>query len=320
MRVHEDPARLSPNDFTNPVVTIGVFDGLHIGHRKLLAELREWAGQLGGQSLVITFRAHPRTVVSRSGPTHITSLPHRLMLLERQGIDACLLLEFTPALADMSAENFSREFLVERIGIKGLLVGFDSRIGRGGEGTPERMAEISGHLGFELRQFPAVEMDGETVSSTLVREKIVAGELAEAEKMLGRPVTVYGRVVKGEGRGRKLGFPTANLDLHHEARPPSGVYAGIAILPEAQMPALVSIGSRPTFHPESDRETIEVHIPGYEGDLYGRDMEVRFVCRIRQQRSFGNARELVERMQKDAQELEQLMRRTDSGQKQGNSC
>ena len=312
MRVYEDPAALRPAEFTSPVVTVGVFDGLHAGHRELLSELRAWAARAAGESVVITFRAHPRAVLSRSGPTHITSLQHRLLLLEREGIDACILLDFTPELGRMSAEEFTRVFLVERLEAKGLLMGFDSRIGRGGEGTPEMMVGTGERLGIEVRRFDAVELEGEVVSSTRIREHIIAGRLEMAGEMLGRAVTVLGTVVRGEGRGRSLGFPTANLDLHHEARPPAGVYAAEALLEEERMPALVSIGSRPTFHPGAGTEIIEVHIPGFEGDLYGRDMEVRFLAKIREQRDFPGAAELIERMKEDARELRRLTGRKDT--------
>ncbi len=307
MRTYEDPTGLHPGDFANPVASVGVFDGLHTGHRKLLSELRGWAAQLNGQSVVVTFRAHPREVIARSGPTYITSLPHRLLLLEREEIDVCVLLDFTRELAATSAEEFSRRFLTERLGLKGLLMGFDSRIGRGGEGTPEVMTGIGEKLGFEVRRFGPVEFDGDVVSSTRVREEIIAGNLEAARNMLGRRVTVLGTVVEGEGRGHKLGFPTANLDLHHEARPPSGVYGAIAVFSDTQRPALVSIGRRATFHPDSAGEIIEVHIPHFHGDLYGHDMEVRFIAKIREQRHFGSAAELVERMKKDAQELQRLL-------------
>jgi riboflavin kinase/FMN adenylyltransferase len=307
MRVYEDAVKLRPGDFVNPVAAVGVFDGLHVGHCRLLSELCRWAGRVDGESVAITFRVHPRAVITRSGPTHITSLKHRLLLLGREGVDACLVLDFTPGLAGMTAGEFSRLFLVERLSAKGLLMGFDTRIGHRGEGTPEQMARIGSRLGFTVRTFPAVEIDGEAVSSTRIRRHILAGELVLAEKMLGRPVTVLGTVVKGEGRGRKLGFPTANLNLHHEARPPTGVYAAFAIFDDSKLPALVSIGSRPTFHPDATGETIEVHIPGFEGDLYGRDMEVRFISKIREQRDFPTPGELVKRMREDARELKRLL-------------
>jgi riboflavin kinase/FMN adenylyltransferase len=307
MRIYEDPCVPSPSDFSNPIATVGVFDGMHVGHVALISELRAWAAQGSRESVVITFRAHPRAVVADSGPTHLMSLQHRLMLLEREGVDACLLLAFTPELAATGAEEFAREYLKRRLGATGLLMGFDSRLGRGGEGTPETMREIGARLGFEVRTVGAVEIDGAAVSSTRIREHVLAGELAKAARMLGRPVTLLGTVVRGEGRGRKLGFPTANLDLHHEARPPAGVYGAIAVVGEKEAPALVSIGKRPTFHaPEAD-ETIEVHIPEFHGDLYGRDMEVRFLAKIRDQQAFDSAEELVKAMREDSGELKRII-------------
>ncbi len=308
MRLYEDPSIITPGLFTKPVATVGVFDGLHRGHQALLAALRAWAGEIGGESVVVTFRRHPRAVISNSGPTHITSFPHRLLLLERQGIDACVPLDFTPGLADTGAEDFARAYFADKLGIAGLLMGFDTRIGRSGEGTPPVMSAIGRKLGFEVRTLDAVKHEGQVISSTRIREHILAGNLPEAEEMLGRPVTVLGTVVRGEGRGRKLGFPTANLDLHHEACPPAGVYGAVAIFDTTEKPALVSIGSRPTFHGEGSDEIIEVHIPGFDGDLYGKEMEVRFIARIREQRTFDSATKLTGQMRRDAAELEALMR------------
>lgn len=308
MHTYENPAEVNPAEFASSVVTVGVFDGLHLGHQALLSELCKLAARLGGQSIVITFRVHPRAVISKSGPTYITSLQHRLLLLEREGIDACLLLDFTPELACMTAEEFSQVFLVERLNAKTLLMGFDSRIGRNGEGDAAKMDIIGNRLGFDVRSISAVKVNGEIVSSTRIRDYILAGNLMMAEKMLGRPVTVLGTVVKGEGRGRKLGFPTANLDLHHEANPTAGVYGAFALFADFKMPALVSIGSQPTFHPENTNQAIEVHIPGFEGNLYGTIMEVRFIAKIRDQCDFGEPAGLVARMKKDVHELEQLLR------------
>jgi riboflavin kinase/FMN adenylyltransferase len=310
MHLYEDPSRITPGLFIHPVATVGVFDGLHRGHQALLSALCEWSEEIGGQSVVLTFRAHPRAVISSSGPTHITSLPHRLLLLERQGIEACVVLDFTRRLASTSAENFAREYLCGKLGIAGLLMGFDTRIGHSGEGTPLLMTKIGRKLGFEVRRFDAMKHKGRVISSTGIREHIIAGNLREAEEMLGRPVALLGTVVRGEGRGRKLGFPTANLDLHHEACPPSGVYGAIALFGQTEKPALVSIGNRPTFRSMEMEETIEVHIPGFDGSLYGTDMEVRFISRIRDQHAFDRPEDLIERMQQDALELERLMRKT----------
>lgn len=308
MRIYDNPSELKPEDFRRPVTAIGVFDGMHVGHRGLLGAMRDWATELGGETVVVTFRSHPRAVISKNAATFITSLRHRLLMLEREEIDACVLLAFSPELARMSPEEFSREVLVARIGIRGLLMGFDSRLGRGGEGDLNRMQKLGKELGFKVRQFGPVQVDGLPVSSTRIRELILAGKLDLAERMLGRPVTVLGTVVRGEGRGRDLGFPTANLDLHHEARPPTGVYAATAIVNETEMPALVNIGTRPTFHPADAVEILEVHIPGFNGELYERDIEVIFLAKIREEREFSSTQQLVERMKRDVKELKHLTR------------
>ncbi len=303
MRVYEDLSKLTPKDFSNPVATVGVFDGLHVGHQQLLLALKDWATECGGESVVITFRTHPRAVLAKSGPTFIVSLHHRLLLLEREGIDATVVLSFTTELAEVSAEQFSRKYLKKRLGLKGLLFGFNSSVGRKGEGDYPLMRKLGEALGFTVRQSEAVKLDGQIVSSTVIRGDIVQGRLKQAERMLGRPVAVLGTVVKGEGRGMRLDFPTANLDLHHEAYPPGGVYAALAIFSGKSMPALVNIGTRPTFHPGESAETIEVHIPGFTGNLYGAEMEVQFISKIRRERSFASAEELRERMRKDRDEL-----------------
>ena len=289
-----------------PVATLGTFDGVHLGHQKIFREAVGWARQNGGEAVVVTFSTHPRSITTGVASEFITSLDHRLLLMQRLGIDLALVLDFDRKLAAMPAEEFVVKYFCTLIKARGIVVGFDNRFGRGGEGDPHLLREMGGEGGFEVRVVGPVRIDGELVSSTAIRNAICEGRLAAAAAMLGRRASLLGTVVGGEGRGRQLGFPTANLDLHHEAHPPTGLYAGHATLGDHAYKALVSIGSQPTFHAPDSPVVVEVYIHGYHGNLYGRDLEVVFIRKLREQRQFESAEELAEAIRKDIRHLEEI--------------
>jgi riboflavin kinase/FMN adenylyltransferase len=301
VRIHRDLESLSPARFHAPAVTVGVFDGVHRGHRLILGELHAAAARLGGEPVVVTFDRHPRLVIAGVAPPTITSLEHRLVLFERAGIAATVVLRFDEALAKVGAEEFLGQILIGRIGAKALVLGADSHFGRGREGTIAFLEERKARYGYELVAVPLMRADEgeEVVSSTAIRRAILEGRLDAAAAMLGRPVSVLGRVERGDERGRRLGFPTANLALHHEVCPPRGVYAGAVEVDGVRYRTLVNIGVRPTFEGDGARRTIEAHLLGFEGNLYGRVLEVDFLRRLRDEQRFESVDALVAQIRAD---------------------
>ncbi|MBN1418483.1 MAG: riboflavin biosynthesis protein RibF [Planctomycetes bacterium] len=305
LRVRRSEGDAPPRD---PAVTVGFFDGVHRGHRRLIASLRAWADETGGEAWVITFRDHPAAVLRGVRTTLIMNLRQRIRAILREGADGILLLDFDRDLAALEPEAFVDRFVREELGGRRLLLGFNTAIGRDRKGTYAYLQGRSTALGIAVRAAPPVLLaDGTPVSSTAVRRAIVEGRLDEAEGMLGRPVSLFGRVVCGDARGRALGFPTANLDLAHAAVPPVGVYTARAEIGGVSYPALVSIGSKTTFTRvpsaglpyREERDSVEVHLAGYEGDLYGSEFEVEILRRLRDVIAFPGAEELVRQMRED---------------------
>jgi len=289
-----------------PVATLGTFDGVHLGHQRILRETIGWARSQSGESVVITFSTHPRTITSGLASgfiTSITSLNHRLVLMERLGVDVAVVLDFDRKLAETPADVFAETYLCRMIGVRGVVVGYNNRFGKDRTGDANLLRRLGTRAGFEVREVEPVAVDGEVVSSSAIRNAIYRGELEAAAKMLGRPVSVMGTVVGGEHRGTRLGFPTANLDLHHEARPPAGVYAGWTDIDDRHYRVLISIGSQPTFHAPGSPEVVEVYLDGFQGNLYGRDLEVMFVQRLRGQLQFKSADELKQQIRDDIEHL-----------------
>jgi riboflavin kinase/FMN adenylyltransferase len=302
---------LAPGSFRRPVAALGVFDGVHLGHRAVLAETAALAAEAGGEPVAVTFDIHPRVVVEGKGPGLLTSLPHRLRLLEAAGAAGAVVLRFDEALRARSAEWFLEEFLVGRMGIAGLVLGPDSHFGKDRRGNPAMARALLEPRGVRVRDLGRVQGRLGPVSSTAIRAAVRAGDLEAAASMLGRPVTVLGTVVRGDGRGRGLGTPTANLDCTPEIHPPRGVYVGSAVLPGAgERHALVNVGARPTFKGEgAGGDVVEAWFPGWEGDLYGKELELAFLARLRDERKFPGPEALREQIRRDREALEDWIRR-----------
>ncbi|MEY2784397.1 MAG: hypothetical protein RL277_601 [Planctomycetota bacterium] len=278
------------------VVSVGVFDGVHLGHRAILAGNRARAHELGARSCVVTFHEHPKRLLLGRAPRTLTSLEHRLELFRREGIEQCLVLEFDEQLRSMSAGVFAERILKDRLGARAFVLGFDSKFGRNREGTPEYLQS----LGYPVEVVPQVLARGRAVSSTAIREAVELGDLAAAAAMLGRPYSLWGEVVHGDALGRELGFPTANLDPHHELLPPTGVYSAWVQLEASRQPAVVNIGYRPTVRSEQPpAPRIEAHLLDFSGDLYGRTLELEFVQRLREEQRFGSLAELRAQIGRD---------------------
>ena len=300
-----------PGAFNRPAVAVGVFDGVHRGHEQVISTLRRWADEPDApvDTVLITFADHPRKVLTGHGPDLLTSLEHRLLLLERRGLTGVVVLPFDSEMASWSPEEFVQRVLVDSLRASRVLVGANHRFGKDRAGDFDLLQALGQRFDFDARVL-SLKSDDRVISSTAIREAIVQGDLDAASRLLGRPVSVFGEVVTGEQRGRTIGFPTANLDLHHSARPPGGVYAVRARIlggDERLSPAVANIGRRPTFHPEQGRDLVEVHLLEGGGDLYGKTLEVQFVSKLRDERRFTGATELAAQIKGDiAQALELL--------------
>ncbi len=307
-------AALSPGAFRSPVATLGMFDGVHVGHRAVLAETVALARERAGEPVAVTFDVHPRAVVAGAGPPLLTSLEHRLRLLDRAGVAAAVVLHFDAALRDVPAEEFLRGILVARMGVAGVVLGPDSHYGKDRSGDTETARRLLAPLGIPVRGVDPITVGGAAVSSTAIREALRRGDLPAAAGLLGRPVSALGLVVRGDGRGRSLGFPTANLDLEGALAPPRGVYAALAT-PDGGSThrALVNVGGRPTFLPAGSPEAVEVWLDGFDGDLYGLRVEVAFHARLRDERRFDGPDALRRAIGADRDAMLEFFRRESLG-------
>ena len=308
MRTTFEERKLAPPP-TGSIVSIGVFDGVHLGHQAIVAANVAAARAAGAEATVITFRRHPKKVLLGLSPRTLTTLEHRLELFQRSGVAHTVALSFTDELRALPASEFTRRLCVEGLGVKSFVLGFDSKFGRGREGTPALLRK----LGFDVEVVPEVMIGGRAVSSTAIREAVELGDLDGAAAMLGRPVGVFGRVVRGNELGRQIGFPTANLDLHHELHPPPGVYAcRVHRTPEdggrTTHDGVCNIGYRPTVsagRPEAP--LVEVHLLDFDGDLYGERLELEFVERLRAEKKFANLGELRAQIGRDVESARSLL-------------
>ncbi|MBM3942018.1 MAG: bifunctional riboflavin kinase/FAD synthetase [SAR202 cluster bacterium] len=279
------------------VLTIGVFDGVHRGHRHLLQKLAEKARPdcIPG---VVTFTNHPITVLRPDYQlNYITPLEDKVRLLREQGMELVVALDFTPELAGMSARDFTGA-LVEHLRLSGLVVGPDFALGRGREGDAACLTKLGAEMGFWVETVPPMLLDGQSVRSRRVREAVRQGDVALAAGLLGRWFSLRGQVVSGDRRGRELGFPTANLAIPSQMLlPADGIYATWATVDGLRHPAATSIGVRPTFGPS--RRLVEVYILDFNANIYGREVAVEFVSKLRDQATFSSAAALVEQINGD---------------------
>lgn len=291
------------------VLTVGNFDGLHVGHRAIMATVTERARVLGGQAAVYTFEPHPRKVLQpERAPRLLTTLDQKLELLEELGVDVVIVEPFDAGFSSLPAERFVRDILYERIGPVEVYVGYDFRYGRDREGSMRTLTELGPHLGFAVTIIPEVTVTGRDVNSTRIRELLEEGRVEEAAELLARPYTVRGRVVEGDRRGRTLGFPTLNLEPENEILPARGVYAGrVRFLDEGEPPAgarrdaVVNVGHRPTFTDRRDVR-VEAHLFGFDAEAYGRRIEVAFTDALRGERRFEDVEALRAQIARDAAE------------------
>ncbi|MCH8814347.1 MAG: bifunctional riboflavin kinase/FAD synthetase [Chloroflexi bacterium] len=299
-------ARVAPG--RPSAVTIGVFDGVHRGHQHLVTQLVTQAQDEGLATLAVTFNPHPRTVLSPgSAVTYLTSLEERVELLQGLGLDAVAVLSFTSQLSQISPEDFL-VLLIDELKMKLLVVGPDFALGRNRAGTVEVAKEIGARRGFRVGVASLLEEGNVKVGSSAVREALYAGNVDLVSRLLGRPFSLRGPVVAGDKRGRELGFPTANIGvgLDH-ALPDYGIYVTRAYVRESTYQACTSIGVRPTFE-ESARPVVETYILDFDEDIYGQEIRIDLLHRVRGEEKFQSADDLIERMHRDISETREYFR------------
>lgn len=288
--------------FRNAVITIGNFDGVHIGHQALFHEVIEKAEAIGGTSVGMTFDPHPLRVLKQNNhPPLITLYEQKAELIERAGIDILICIPFTLAFAAMSAEEFVRDLLVNKIGVKAIVVGEDYSFGKNREGNIDLLRSYAPKYGFEVivaGWIKSARAMSDRISSTKIRQLVMDGRMEQAEKMLGRNYQIRGKVVTGRDRGGKLlGIPTANINLHDELCPKTGIYAVTVECQGTQYKGVANIGYSPTF--EDHEFTVEVHILDFDDNIYGKNIRVNFIKRIRDEVKFANISELIDQINLD---------------------
>ncbi len=275
-----------------PVVALGVFDGFHRGHQRVIVNLLKEAGKLHTQSLIVTFFPHPQKQLA------LYSLPHRLKLLEEAGVDLCLVIRFSRAFRGIPAREFLQRILIKKINPAVVFIGRNFTFGRNAGGNWQMLRDCSCAGKFKLRVINVSVYKGTPVSSSHIRSLIKGGNFLRAQELLGRPITVFGRVTRGCRLGRILGYPTANVNPDHEVIPPFGVYAVRVRLSSGLFSGVCYIGSRPTVS-SSTKTNIEVYIFGFKKNLYHHKIQIEFIRRIRPQKRFSSIQALTHRIKKD---------------------
>jgi riboflavin kinase / FMN adenylyltransferase len=285
------------------VVTIGAFDGVHIGHQALIAATKEQAGRLNASSAVVTFDRHPASIVRpQSAPKLLTDLDQKIELLGALGLDYTLVLKFDEARAAEPAEEFVHDILLNRLNARSIVIGHDFHFGKGRAGNVDLLRSMGAAFGFDVQEVRPVTLDGGVISSTAIRSVLARGYVEAAANLLGRPHEIRGLVVMGDGRGRELGFPTANVTVADDiAIPADGVYAGEYELPNGSSRlTAISVGTRPTFY-EDGANLVEAYLLDFDGDLYGQHARIKFLRRIRGQVKFESMDDLIGQMRSDVE-------------------
>ena len=294
---------------TNPVLTIGNFDGVHKGHLALFNRVKERAGAIGGQSVVMTFEPHPIKVMKPgNGPPLITLGEQKLRLINDADIDVIFFIPFTKQFAAISARDFVQNILIKKIGMKELIIGYDYVFGRNREGNIKLLKEMGNHFDFAVHVVEPIRIDDSLVSSTSIRKLVHEGSLSKAKALLGRDYQISGTVVKGKNRGgRLLGFPTANLELIDELTPKVGVYAVKVLIDDQTYEGLTNVGYNPTFG--NGVFSVETHILDFSGDLLGKSIRVNFIQRLRDEKNFETIGDLADQIGQDVKDARALFRK-----------
>jgi len=295
--------------FTNSVLTLGNFDGIHLGHQELVRMVIGRAREIGGQSMVVTFRPHPLKVLApETCPPLISIYEEKIGLFEKLGIDVLVKIPFSLQFAEMTPREFVKSVLCDTLGAKDIFVGYNYRFGKGREGTTQMLKQMGREFGFKVHEVEQISLNGEVISSTKIRQLLKDGEVEHAARFLGRPYAITGIVVKGDSRGKALGFPTANIAPKHIIIPSNGVYTVGILVRDNYYHGIANIGIRPTFNKEA--QTLEVHIFDFDEDIYGEEATITFFHRIREERRFSDPAALIRQIQKDIAAARDLLSRT----------
>jgi riboflavin kinase/FMN adenylyltransferase len=300
VKIHRELNSFQAN---NPVLTIGTFDGVHLGHRKIITRLHELALSLNGESVIFTFDPHPRKVVApnESSLRILTTLEEKIELFEQSGIDHLIIYPFTTEFAQLSYERFVEEILVGQIHTKYLVVGYDHKFGKDRQGDFEFLKNCASRLNFQIEKLDVLLMNESNVSSTKIREALQKGDIETANAFLGYPFTLHGTVVRGQQLGRKIQFPTANIEASNPDKiiPGFGVYAVKVNVLNQWYQGMLNIGNRPTVNSNADHRSIEVHIFDFDADIYDLPIEVLFFKKLREEQKFPSVEVLKVQLHKD---------------------
>jgi riboflavin kinase/FMN adenylyltransferase len=304
MGIEQELANMNPQG--EILLTIGVFDGVHAGHRYLLQRLRQRAKERNLLSGVVTFNPHPQSVLHpHEQLPWLSSLDDRVATLRQLGLSIVAVLTFAPKLAQLGARDFM-SLLKTYLKMQGIVVGPDFTLGRAGEGDINLLRTLGDQMKFSVEVIPPYTIDGEIVSSTLIRQALIHGDMSRVEKLMGRRFYLTGKVITSDKRGRLLGFPTANLDMKPEqASPDNGIYATITQVDGKRFPSATNIGTRPTFG--EGKRLVETHLLNYQGNLYGKEIRVEFVQKLRDEERFASSQELETQIKEDVRKVEALL-------------
>ena len=307
MKIIKDLAEIQRDE--KSVITLGTFDWIHLGHQQIVESVIQKSRQSGGRSFLLTFDPHPRKVIpGRNDVKILSTLDEKAVILEQLGLENLFVINFTTEFSKQSPEEFVKKYLVNGIGLKEMVIGYDHHFGKGRDGNFELLQELGKKFNFHVTLIPEFSIDGETISSTKIRNALLAGDVVKAGKMLGRNYSFKGKIVRGDGRGRKLGFPTANLSTENEDKliPAKGIYAAECIVENEKHFGLLSLGSRPTFHKDGDIIP-EFYIFDFDRDIYDQVMQVNLVEKIRDEEKFNSVDDLIIQMKKDGETGKQIL-------------
>ncbi len=294
-----------------PVVTLGIFDGVHLGHKALINSLVSRAREVNGESVVITFHPHPRLILekNRKGLSFLSTMDEKKILLEKTLIDHLIIIEFTRQFCKMNACDFVEKILVRKVGTRHLIIGHDHHFGFKGEGNYDTINDCARSMNFKVEQIHGFQMEEAIISSSLIREALLKGNLDEANKCLGYTYSLKGKVVAGKKIGRIIGFPTANIkpDYKYKLIPGDGVYAVEIQLDNNLFHGMLSIGRNPTVNKTPGTRSIEVNIFDFENDIYENDIEILFRYRLRNEIKFDNVEQLSRQMEHDRENAMRLL-------------
>jgi riboflavin kinase / FMN adenylyltransferase len=299
MQIFNDLSNLPKVDKT--ILTLGIFDGVHLGHKKIFEKLKKKAALMNCRNLIITFSPHPRNVINGKGEIKLlTTIEEKIKLFEESGIENLLIINFTKEFSQQSSEKFFKDYIIDRIGIKEIIVGYDHHFGKGRSGDVNTLRKMGIEYGFEVNTVEPFKINDEAVNSTKIRKALSEGNIKTASAFLGRKYSFNGTVIEGDKRGRELGFPTANISLDDEEKllPSLGIYAVEFLFDDESHKGLLSIGIRPTFY-NSGKIIPEVYLYDFNREIYNRKISVKIIDWIRAEEKFPSAEALVEQMQKD---------------------